>query len=41
MRLRGVELRRMADDGATYDQIADATGLGTKQRVSQLIGPAL
>lgn len=34
---RGVELRRMADAGASYDEIARATGLGGKQRVSQLI----
>lgn len=36
-RLRGDELRAMAEQGFTYDAIADATGLGGKQRVSQLI----
>lgn len=39
-KLRGAELRRMADDGATFDQIANVTGLGGKQRVFQLIAPA-
>lgn len=34
---RGMALRAMADTGATYEQIAVATGLGGKQRVSQLI----
>lgn len=37
---RGVPLRAMADGGATYEQIATVTGLGGKQRVSQLIAPA-
>lgn len=37
VRQRGVELRGMANQGATYDQIADITGLGTKGRVNQLI----
>ncbi len=40
LRLRGQELRRMSDAGLTYEQIAEATGLGTKQRVSQLIASA-
>lgn len=39
-RRRGAELRCMADDGSTYEQIAEATRLGSKQRVSQLIAPA-
>jgi len=37
---RGAALRAMADAGMSYDQIARATGLGGKQRVSQLIAPA-
>lgn len=37
VRERGVELRRMANQNATYEQIAEITGLGTKGRVSQLI----
>lgn len=37
LRMRGGELRRMADQGATYGQIANATGLGTKGRVNQII----
>lgn len=37
VRQRGVELSRMADQGATYDAIANVTGLGTKGRVSQLV----
>lgn len=40
VRERGVELRRIAEQGATYDQIAEAVGLGGKQRVSQLIAHA-
>ncbi len=40
VRLRGVELRGMATPGVTYDQIAKATRLGTRQRVYQLIAPA-
>lgn len=39
VRERGVELRRLADEGKgmTYEQIASVTGLGTKGRVNQLI----
>lgn len=40
VRLRGAELRAMADRGMSYEQIAAVTNLGGKQRVGQLIGPA-
>ena len=41
-RVNSTELlvRAMAAQGLSYGQIADATGLGTKQRVGQLIAPA-
>jgi len=37
---RGKALRQLAGEGLTYDRIAGVTGLGGRQRVSQLISPA-
>jgi hypothetical protein len=39
-RLRGERLRRLAE-GRTAEQVADLTGLGTRQRVQQLMAVGL